>query len=68
MAEGPNVSIRFDDLDKAALVQIAERLQRSQSEVLRGLVRETWKIMQEQSIQSKPQKASRPRATARVMK
>lgn len=68
MAEGPNVSVRFDELDKSALIAIATRLQRSQSDVLRGLVRETWKVMQEQDMRIKPKSTTQPRTTARRAK
>lgn len=48
MATNPNVIARFSDPDKAALRELAARLQRSQSDVLRVLVRETLVILQEQ--------------------
>ena len=53
MTDGPTVTVRFDALDKAALIEIATRLQRSQSDVLRGLVRETLKVLQEQEVHIK---------------
>ena len=54
-----NISARFDELDKAALVEISNRLKRSQSEVLRGLVRETLKVLQEQESGLKAEKPAR---------
>ena len=52
MSLGPNVSMRFDELDKAALVELAARLRRSQTEVLRGLVRESLAILKEQDVKA----------------
>jgi len=48
MATGANVGMRFSASDKAALKELATRLQRNQSETLRALVRETLLILKEQ--------------------
>jgi hypothetical protein len=46
-----NVVVRFNKLDKAALVELSERLQRNQSETLRVLVRETLAVLKEREAQ-----------------
>lgn len=51
------IGARFDDMDKAALKELAARLQRSQSDVLRGLVRTTLEILREQDARE----SARPR-------
>lgn len=43
----PSVAMRFDKLDKAALVELASRLQMSQTQTVRVLVRETLAILKE---------------------
>ena len=47
MAISPNVAVRFGELDKAALKELAQRLQRNQSDTLRLLVRETLATLKE---------------------
>ena len=44
---GPNVALRFDKLDKAALVELSRRLQLNQTETVRVLVRESLAILKE---------------------
>lgn len=44
--------VRLNALDKAALVELAARLGRSQSGVIRALVRETLAILREQDDKS----------------
>ena len=47
MAISPTVAVRFGELDKAALKELAKRLQRNQSDTLRLLVRETLAVLKE---------------------
>jgi hypothetical protein len=56
MPNNPSVGIRFNELDKAALKELAVRLNMSQANVLRGLVRETLTILKEREArdQNKP--------------
>jgi len=51
MATGANVAVRFCELDKAALRELAQRLQRNQSDTLRILVRETLAVLKEREAQ-----------------
>jgi hypothetical protein len=60
MATGANVAIRFGELDKAALRELAQRLQRNQSDTLRILVRETLAVLKEREAQSKPVESATP--------
>ena len=41
MANNPNLALRFSESDKAALLELSARLQRSQSDTIRFLVRES---------------------------
>jgi hypothetical protein len=59
----PSVGIRFNELDKAQLRELAARLNMSQSNVLRGLVRETLAILKEQDAKTKIQQ-DRPQPRA----
>jgi len=56
MAITPSVAIRLNDPDKAALRELAKRLQRNQSETVRVLVRETLAILREQDVRGDLQK------------
>jgi hypothetical protein len=51
MATGANVAVRFGELDKQALRELARRLQRNQSDTLRILVRETLAVLEERDAQ-----------------
>jgi len=44
----PSLALRLAPVDKAALVELAARLQRSQTDTVRVLVRETLAILKEQ--------------------
>ena len=68
MTDSPNVALRFSDEEKAALLELAARFHRSQSNILRVLVCEAVAVLREQDKQIEKQRAIRPRATARVMK
>jgi hypothetical protein len=58
MALSENViTVRVSHLDKAAFKEIANRLQMSQSETLRLLVRETLAVIQERDEKNKSQAA-----------
>jgi len=48
MSLKPNIAARFNELDKAALVELTNRLQMNQTQVLRTLVRETLAVLKEQ--------------------
>ena len=56
MAVTPTVVIRMNDPDKAALLELATRLQRNQSETVRVLVRETLAVLKEQDAKKEQQK------------
>jgi hypothetical protein len=61
----PSVSLRFGELDKANLVELAERLQMNKTQLVRVLVRETLLILKEQGeIVSIPVALQAPRVTA----
>ncbi len=47
----PNLALRFSELDKAALVELASRLQMNQTQTLRSLVRETLAVLKEREAQ-----------------
>ena len=46
MSTSPNLALRFSPVDKAALVELAERLSLNQTDVVRLLVREKLAILQ----------------------
>ena len=46
-SNSPNLALRFSDLDKAALVELASRLHMNQTQTVRVLVRETLAILKE---------------------
>jgi len=48
MASGANVAVRFDDEEKAALLELATRFHRSQSDILRILVTESLAVLERQ--------------------
>lgn len=62
MASGANVAVRFSELDKQALMELAARLQRNQSDVLRILVRETLNVLREQDAQREDGTFAQPRS------
>jgi hypothetical protein len=47
MQNSPNVAFRFSESDKAALKELAARLQMNQTNTVRALVRETLAILKE---------------------
>lgn len=47
MSANPSVGIRFSKLDKAALVELASRLEMNQTQTVRTLVRETLAVLKE---------------------
>ena len=51
MPANPSVGIRFSELDKSMLQELAARLNMSQSSTLRVLVRETLAILKEHESQ-----------------
>ena len=57
MANSPTVAVRFGKLDKAALMELAQRLQRNQSDTLRILVRETLAVLKERDAQDQTKPA-----------
>ena len=48
MADSPNVSLRFSDEEKAALLELAARFHRSQTSILKVLVSEAVAVLHEQ--------------------
>lgn len=50
--QSPNVALRFNQLDKAALVELARRLQMNQTQTVRVLVREALAVLKEQDTQN----------------
>ena len=48
MTTAISLAMRLDPVDKAALVELSARLQRSQTDTVRVLVRETLAIIKEQ--------------------
>ena len=48
MPVAPITPIRLNPLDKAALMELAQRLQRNQSETVRTLIRTTLEVIKEQ--------------------
>lgn len=62
MRTNPNIALRFNELDKAALIELTERLQmKSRNETVRVLVRETLAILKERDAQD-PGKLVEPAA------
>lgn len=57
----PNVALRLNELDKAALVELSNRLQMNQSQTIRVLVRETLAVLKEREAQSTPVEPATPR-------
>ena len=55
--------IKFNHIDRAALRELAARLERSQSATVRILVRETLAVLREQDIKRDPQKRPAQRST-----
>lgn len=51
MATGPSLALRFSELDKAALVELAARLDLNQTQTVRVLVRETLTVLKEREAQ-----------------
>jgi hypothetical protein len=47
MPTNPNTAFRFNELDKAALVELSTRLQMNRTETIRVLVRETLAVLKE---------------------
>ena len=45
-----NLALRFSPLDKSALVELSQRLEMSQTETLRLLVRETLALLKERDV------------------
>ena len=66
MANSPNVAIRFGELDKAALKELATRLERSQSDTLRILVRETLAVLKERDEEHRTGMAEHATPTTRT--
>ncbi len=52
MPTNPNVALRFNELDKAALVELANRLQMNRTETIRVLVREALAVLKEREAQN----------------
>ena len=64
MANNPNLALRFDEPDKAALVELSQRLQISQTEVVRVLVRRTLAVLQKyDQVQVSAQPAGKGRGS-----
>jgi len=61
MAITPSVAIRLNDNDKAALKELATRLQLNYSNTVRALVRETLLVLKEQD-KSRSQKSPTTRS------
>ena len=51
MASDTSILVRLSLPDKAALKELATRLQRNQNETIRVLIRETLSILKEQDLQ-----------------
>ena len=53
MTISPNLSLRFSNEDKAALKEVAERLQMNQTQTIRVLVREVLVVLKDREPQKK---------------
>ncbi len=56
--ETTGVLVRMNLIDRAALRELAARLQRNQNETIRVLVRETLAILKEQDLQKEEKKTA----------
>ena len=56
MRTNPNIALRFNELDKAALIELSQRLQMNRTQTIRVLVRETLAVLKEREAreQEKP--------------
>ena len=62
MATDSSLLVRFNGPDRAALIELAKRLERNQAETIRSLVRETLVVLKEQDRAKEEQQKNTGRA------